>query len=187
MKTKHPFRSILGYENLYDVNDKGDVIALERQGVMPHGSVAIYKRKKLRPSERGGYLRIAMNKNGEKKFFLVHRIVAINFIPNPNNKPQVNHINGIKNDNRVENLEWVSASENILHSFSALKREGVNLGRLGILNPLRKKVTQKYLNGKVKEVFEAIADAERKTGIKSTNISRVRLGKAKTTGGFLWE
>lgn len=67
----------------------------------------------LKPDKSTGYYRVFIN----KKWFLVHRLVAVNFIENINNKPQVNHINAIKTDNRVENLEWCTASENQIHAF----------------------------------------------------------------------
>ncbi|MEN9701291.1 MAG: Listeria phage [Bacteroidota bacterium] len=63
-----------------------------------------------------GYLMVSVTNNKKCKHISVHRLVAINFIDNIENKPQVNHINGIKNDNRVENLEWVTASENSIHA-----------------------------------------------------------------------
>lgn len=79
----------------------------------------ILKEKFLKPTlAASGYMRTTIyNNSGVGVPFSVHRLVAKVFIPNPDNKPQVNHINGVKNDNRVENLEWVTASENGLHSF----------------------------------------------------------------------
>jgi hypothetical protein len=74
--------------------------------------------KKLKPINAGdGYYQIGVFKNGVRKLMYIHRMVAETYIPNPNNKPQVNHINGDKGDNRVKNLEWVSSSENIEHAF----------------------------------------------------------------------
>lgn len=64
-----------------------------------------------------GYLSIRLNKNGKRYKFKVHRLVAMNYIANPENKSQVNHINGIKKDNSFENLEWCTPSENMIHAY----------------------------------------------------------------------
>lgn len=66
---------------------------------------------------KDGYKKVGLFKNGERSFFRVHRLVAECYLPNPNNHQQVNHINGIKTDNRVSNLEWVSQSENMIHGL----------------------------------------------------------------------
>lgn len=86
---------------------------------------------------KNGYFLTQLCKDGSRKSISVHRQLAIYFIPNPNNLPEVNHKNGVKTDNRIRNLEWVTHSENILHAFKLglLNHRGEN-------NP-RSKVTQK--------------------------------------------
>lgn len=76
---------------------------------------------------RAGYKRVALASNGKRKNHSIHRLVAIAFIPNPLNKPEVNHIDGIKANNHVSNLEWATRSENILHAMTGIsgKRPGV--------------------------------------------------------------
>lgn len=95
---------IAGTNNKYAITADGKVISYKRAAA-----------KLMRPTiHHKGYYKIRID---GKQYFL-HRLVAKTFIPNPDNKPQVNHINGIKTDNRVENLEWVTASENTLHGWN---------------------------------------------------------------------
>lgn len=111
---------VKGYEGIYTVSDHGDVKSLSRS--VPHsysGTITISERI-LRPGPCGcGYLQVNLAKDGVNKAAKVHRLVAEAFIPNTDNKPQVNHKNGDKADNRVENLEWVSASGNIRHAYDS--------------------------------------------------------------------
>jgi hypothetical protein len=82
-----------------------------------------YKRMSV-SIDKLGYNRISIN----KKNYLLHRLIALVFVPNPNKKPEVNHKNGIKTDNRIENLEWVTRKENIVHSFEVLKKKSNLIG-----------------------------------------------------------
>lgn len=84
-------------------------------------------RKMHPPKTHVGYFQVGLTKNHKRYFFGVHRLVAEAFIPNPQNKPCVNHRNGIRYDNRMENLEWVTYSENMKHAYSVLnhKHSGV--------------------------------------------------------------
>lgn len=77
---------------------------------------------------RGGYLEVRLTINGKRTYFTVHRLVATAFIPNPGKKPQINHINGIKTDNRVENLEWVTNSENQRHAYKTNLKQSMRGG-----------------------------------------------------------
>ena len=103
-------RKIQGFEN-YEVDELGQVWSLPKK--TRKGTRLI---KALR-HPKTGYMYLDLCKNGNVKKFTVHRLVALAYLPNPENKPQVNHINGDKTDNRLENLEWCTRSENQKHSI----------------------------------------------------------------------
>ena len=108
------WKSIQGYEHLYEVSTQGEIRAKKTQKI-------------LKPFLRnGGYKTVTLCKNGIKKHYAIHRLVALAFIPNPNNKPMVNHIDGCKLTNTTCNLEWVTCSENHLHAY-----------RIGLKDPLK--------------------------------------------------
>ncbi|CAG8695787.1 26803_t:CDS:1 [Dentiscutata erythropus] len=121
--------------------------------------------------KRSGYVKTDININGIRKIISIHILVARAFIPNPEIKPYVNHINGIRHDNRVDNLEWVTPKENA-------KRR--NTGRK------HRKIVQKTLEGNVVQVWDSIRLAGNTLKIIGTNISQCCRGKQKTAGGWLW-
>ena len=99
-------------------------------------------------AERGNYLKVTLYYHGKAKRVAVHRAVATAFIPNPENKATVNHINGIHNDNRVENLEWATQLENNLHKYHVLGFRMSEKGRKSI-SEKRKKPVMRVEDGKI--------------------------------------
>lgn len=171
------WKEIEHYEYLYQVSNRGRI--RNSKGLI----LSLQK-------DKNGYSHCTLYRGKIAKTVRIHRIVAIAFIPNMENKPQVNHINGIRTDNNIENLEWVTNSENQLHAFLKLgkKKSGCfcNSGFISSKSPRSKAITQLDLNGNTIREWVCARDISRQLGISYQHISNCCHGKEKTAGGFMW-
>lgn len=175
------WKDIDGFNGYYQVSDDGLVRSVDRTIIDKNG-VAFRKRGKIMKQSIGrvrgddGYFVVNLHNHGKSYVIPVHRLVAMAFLENPQQLPTVNHIDGNKRNNSVENLEWASFSENNSHALIHHLRE-----------PKRNDVVQKDMNGEIVETYRSVTDAARQTGISRGMISHCIHGRAQTAGGFVWE
>lgn len=132
-------------------------------------------------ADKDGYMKVFLSKDCKVKQYMVHRLVAQHFIENDNPlRNQINHKNGIKNDNRVENLEWVTQSENRQHCLKYLNPKLRN-------NKLSKKVAQYDMEGNLIQIYKSANDAKRILGYSQGHISEVCRGEKQHYKGFIWK
>lgn len=170
------WKPIVGYEGLYEVSNNGNIKTLCDR----HGKIRLLKPIK---DKHRGYCTVNLFKNGKSKSYLVHRLVAEAFIPNPDNLPQVNHKNEIKDDNRAINLEYCTAKYNLAYSNVHLK------GAVGVKIKRSKSVLQFTLDGRFVAEYKGVREAARQTGLEHSGICRCCKNKCgyNTAGGYIWK
>lgn len=142
------YKDIKGYELLYKISDDGTIISLPK----PHKNCSKKEKVLSYRLDKDGYKRVTLCKDGICKTFGVHRLVAQTYIPNPNNKPTVNHINADKGDNRVENLEWASHSEQTKHLLKLGLRDMSYMSKLTFKGRKHKEESKLKITGRPKKV-----------------------------------
>ena len=175
------WRDIKDFENLYQVSNYGRVKSLVKISkingrIYPTIIMTCHTNTKK-------YLEVELCKNGKPHRYRIHRLVAQAFIPNPENKPQVNHEDTNKQNNRVDNLSWNTNSENQIHAF----KNGLNhRGRYGD-SPKAKSVQQFDLDGNFIREWDSVIRIKNEKGYSDSFISRCCKGKYKTAYGYKWK
>lgn len=161
---KEIWKDVKGFEGLYQVSSFGMVKSLPKNG---------RKAKILVPiKDRGGYYYTHLCKNGKCAAYKMHRLVALTFLPNPHSFQTVNHVDGDKTNNRVNNLEWCSLHYNLWHERNILKITG--------------RVPKKVLCVETGEIFNTAKDAANNVKVCKQMISFACCGRRKTAGGYHW-
>ena len=168
------WRDVVGYEGLYQVSSEGRVKSLERKDCLGR----TIRERILKPrTDRYGYLVVNLCDGGKRKHFFVHRLVCQAFHDNLDNKPEVNHVNEDKTDNRACNLEWSTRRENNNH--------GTRNERSA--KALSKPVGQYTLDGELVKIWPSTIEVQRQTGFGQGHICKAANGKFKQVYGFIWK
>lgn len=177
---KEVWKDIPGYEGKYQASTLGKIRSLNYNNE---------KHCKILSPARNlkGYLQLNLRINGQVRCKKVHRLVAETFIQNLQNRPQVNHINGVKDDNRVENLEWCTNLENTQHSWIFLNRKSPIKGKFGRLHHNSIPVKMYNINGNFIREYESRTMAARELNLSSGHISEVVKNKRRQEGGYIWK
>ena len=179
-------RWIEGFEGLYWITNTGRVISADRYDR--------FNRRiggEVKPGERGQakYLGLTLFKNGKGYQKLVHRLVAAAFIPNPENKPCVDHIDGNNKNNNASNLRWVTYKENMNNPITharMLEDTSKYISQKGADNPFSRKVRMYSLERELLKTFDCLQDAADFAGVSDGSIGKVCRGERFSSGGYVW-
>lgn len=185
------WRDIKGYEGKYQVSARGRVKSVFRlvSKIDRWGNLArqiIPEKIKSTFISKHGYARVPLWNQGKSKNHMVHRIVALAFLPNFENRPHVNHIDGIRVNNDCGNLEWVTESENMIHSYRQLHRKHPMRGRKYKDNPKSIPIIQMDIAGNAIRLYRNAEEAHKIGGFHTGCISMCCNGKSKTHRGYRW-
>lgn len=181
------YRHINGFSDRYEVSSIGNVKANVALVEFRYGQKRIAKERVLnQKTDKDGYKRVTLHSESKRKYVFVHRLVAAAFLGDITGF-EINHKNGIKDDNRVENLEIVTGSQNQKHKYQVLGCSGSLLGKTGELHPSAESVEQIELKtGRVIKTHKSMIDAANETNTRKDCISACCRGKQSTSNGFKW-
>lgn len=157
---KEIWKDIPGYETLYQASNLGGIRSMEHLVLRTNGRMIkpkkywFYKGRNLKlNTDREGYIRCTLSKSGKTRRYLVHRIIAMTFIPNPQGLPQINHIDEDKHNNRIENLEWCTTNYNLSFNGGRKKRALTKTGKPNLLGSGENHYASKLKNGQVIDIY----------------------------------
>ena len=165
----------------YKITDKGEIFSLYQPKSSYVDSRSTWT--KVQPyisKTNGGYVMVSLVHKGVTKQKRVHRLMCEAFIPNPENKPYVNHKDGDKTNYQLDNLEWVTAQENSIHASDTGLNDNAYAATSKPVNQLHKQT------GELINEFSSIGEAAKCIGIAWQNIASVCKGNRKSAGGFAW-
>ena len=190
------WKDVIGFEELYQVSNIGRVKRKSTTryvyGCKSDNPIPFFSKERICTLEENedGYYKVALSKNSKSKRYFVHRLVAEAFLSKTDENLEVNHIDGNKHNNCVDNLEWVSHKQNMEHCFSMGLRKITAknmLGKTGDKHPSSKAVLKYDKNNVFIREYGSIAEAARENNIDSSGISRCCKGKWATSGGYIWK
>lgn len=164
MQPNEVWKNIQGYEGFYQVSSLGRIRSLPRKNHLTDSVISQF-------SKKSGYKCVSLFKNNIKTNFHVHRLVAEAFLPNPQTLSQVNHKDYMRDNNSVDNLEWISMEENIAYSYCNVSKRPVN---------------QYRLDGTFVKRWDCISDVSRELGMYRSDIAKCCRGVFKQSKGYKW-